>query len=53
MAIRKRSAATAKTRSLPGAYDENWPDRYTVYPVADQNGAELPVRTSKAIGHPP
>jgi hypothetical protein len=26
-----------------GAYDENWPDWYSAYMVAEQSGAELPT----------
>ena len=33
---------TASTRSAPGKRDENWPDWYAAYMVAEQSGEPLP-----------
>ena len=38
-----RRPHTASTRSAPGEHDENWPDWYAAYMVAEQAGAELPT----------
>ena len=37
-----RRPPTASTRSAPGQRDENWPDWYAAYMVAEQAGGELP-----------
>ena len=41
-ALGVRRPPTASTRSAPGERDENWPDWYAAYMVAEQAGDELP-----------
>ena len=38
-----RRPPTASTRSAPAQRDENWPDWYAAYMVAEQAGTELPT----------
>jgi catechol 2,3-dioxygenase-like lactoylglutathione lyase family enzyme len=42
-ALRRASAAHGEHEKRTGAYDENWPDWYSAYMVAEQSGAELPT----------
>jgi catechol 2,3-dioxygenase-like lactoylglutathione lyase family enzyme len=42
-ALRRASAAHGEHEKRTGAYDENWPDWYSAYMVAERSGAELPL----------
>jgi predicted enzyme related to lactoylglutathione lyase len=42
-ALRRASAAHGEHETRTGERDENWPDWYAAYMVAEQSGAELPV----------
>ena len=42
-ALRRASAAHGEHEKRTGAYDENWPDWYSAYMVAEQSGTELPT----------
>ena len=42
-AMRRASAAHGEHESRTGERDENWPDWYAAYMVAEQSGAELPT----------
>ena len=42
-ALRRASVAHGEHEKRTGAYDENWPDWYSAYMVAEQSGAELPT----------
>jgi hypothetical protein len=42
-ALRRASAAHGEHEARTGGRDENWPDWYAAYMVAEQSGAELPV----------
>jgi catechol 2,3-dioxygenase-like lactoylglutathione lyase family enzyme len=42
-ALRRASAAHGEHEKRTGEYDENWPDWYAAYMVAEQSGSELPV----------
>jgi hypothetical protein len=42
-ALRRAAAAHGEREKRTGAYDENWPDWYSAYMVAEQSGAELPT----------
>jgi predicted enzyme related to lactoylglutathione lyase len=42
-ALRRASAAHGEHEARTGGRDENWPDWYATYMVAEQSGAELPV----------
>ena len=42
-AMRRASAAHGEHEKRTGEYDENWPDWYAEYMVAEQSGAELPT----------
>jgi hypothetical protein len=41
-ALRRAEAAHAEHEKRTGQTDENWPDWYAAYIVAEQAGAELP-----------
>ncbi|MEV4067691.1 VOC family protein [Nonomuraea dietziae] len=41
-ALRRAEAAHGKHEALTGQRDENWPDWYAAYMVAEQTGSELP-----------
>ena len=41
-ALRRAEAAHGEHEKLTGQRDENWPDWYAAYMVADQSGQELP-----------
>ena len=41
-AFRRAEAAHGEHEKRTGQRDENWPDWYAVYMVAEQSGAELP-----------
>ena len=56
-ALRRAAAAHGEHEKRTGEYDENWPDWYAAYMVAEQAGTELPsvsqrvvIRTSNAWG---
>jgi catechol 2,3-dioxygenase-like lactoylglutathione lyase family enzyme len=42
-AMRRASVAHGEHEKRTGGYDENWPDWYAAYMVAEQSGAELPT----------
>jgi catechol 2,3-dioxygenase-like lactoylglutathione lyase family enzyme len=42
-AMRRASVAHGEHEKRTGGYDENWPDWYAVYMVAEQSGEELPT----------
>ena len=42
-ALRRAAAAHGEHEKITGKYDENWPDWYAAYMVAEQAGDELPV----------
>jgi predicted enzyme related to lactoylglutathione lyase len=42
-ALRRASTAHGEHEKLTGERDENWPDWYAAYMVAEQSGQELPV----------
>jgi hypothetical protein len=42
-ALRRASAAHGKHEERTGQRDENWPDWYAAYMVAEQAGTELPT----------
>jgi catechol 2,3-dioxygenase-like lactoylglutathione lyase family enzyme len=42
-ALRRASAAHGEHEKRTAAYDQNWPDWYSAYMVAEQSGAELPT----------
>ena len=42
-ALRRASVAHGEHEKRTGAYDENWPDWYSAYMVAERSGAELPL----------
>ena len=42
-ALRRASAAHGEHEKRTGQHDENWPDWYAAYTVAEQSGAELPL----------
>ena len=42
-AMRRASLAHGEHEKRTGEYDENWPDWYAEYMVAEQSGAELPT----------
>jgi len=42
-ALRRASTAHGEHEKPTGAYDENWPDWYSAYMVAEQSGTELPT----------
>lgn len=42
-AMRRASAAHGEHEKRTGEYDQNWPDWYAAYMVAEQAGTELPV----------
>jgi hypothetical protein len=41
-ALRRAAAAHGEHEKRTGAHDENWPDWYAEYMVAEQSGRELP-----------
>jgi catechol 2,3-dioxygenase-like lactoylglutathione lyase family enzyme len=42
-ALRRSAAAHGEHEKRTGQHDENWPDWYAAYMVAEQSGAELPL----------
>jgi hypothetical protein len=42
-ALRRAAAAHGEHEKRTGEYDENWPDWYAAYMVAEQAGDELPL----------
>jgi hypothetical protein len=42
-ALRRASAAHGEHETRTGASDENWPDWYSAYMVAERSGTELPT----------
>ena len=42
-ALRRAAAAHGEHEKRTRACDENWPDWYSAYMVAEQSGAELPT----------
>jgi hypothetical protein len=42
-ALRRAEAAHGEHEKRTGQRDENWPDWYAAYMVAEQSGAELPT----------
>ena len=42
-ALRRASVAHGEHEKRTGTYDEQWPDWYSAYMVAEQSGAELPT----------
>ena len=42
-AMRRAEAAHGEHEKRTGQRDENWPDWYAAYMVAEQSGAELPT----------
>ena len=41
-ALRRAAAAHGEHEARTGEADENWPDWYAAYMVAEQSGSELP-----------
>jgi hypothetical protein len=42
-ALRRAAAAHGEHEKLTGKHDENWPDWYAEFMVAEQSGSELPI----------
>ena len=45
-ALQRATTAHGEHEKRTGEYDENWPDWYAAYMVAEQSGTQLPLRTT-------